>query len=77
MAMGHQFSYISLVYIVHDRVNRNCEKVYYVNHIDFYSIHDNECAQKSFKRNCPSFDLVMPLLLNNVFIDKIFGCKHQ
>ena len=32
--------------------------MYYINHIDFFSIHVNACAQKSSKRTCPGFDSV-------------------
>ena len=33
---------------------------YYINHIDFFSIHANVCAQKSLKRTCAGFDPVTP-----------------
>ena len=42
--------------------------MYYINHIDFYSVHANMCAQKSLKRTCPGFDQIMPLVcLLNIF----------
>ena len=60
--MGHYISYACLVYISY-----SCQykllKMRYVNHIDFFSIYDNVCAQKSLKRTWPGFDRVMPLHL--------------
>ena len=35
--------------------------MYYINHVDFFLIHIDVCAQKSFKRTCPDFDPVTPL----------------
>ena len=35
--------------------------MYYINHVDFLTIHTNVCAQKSFKRTEPYFDPVIPL----------------
>ena len=32
-----------------------------INHIGFFSIYDNVCAQKSLKHTCPGFDSVVPL----------------
>ena len=34
--------------------------MYYMNHIDFFSVDANVCAQKFLKCTCPSFDLVTP-----------------
>lgn len=37
----------------------------YINHIDFFSIEANVCAQKSLKRTCPGSNPVMPLPYHN------------
>ena len=33
----------------------------YISHIDFFSIYDYVCVQKSLKHTCPGFDSVAPL----------------
>lgn len=38
--------------------------MYYINHIDCFSIHANFCSQKSLKHTCPCFDSVVPLILH-------------
>ena len=35
--------------------------MYYIHHIDFFSIHTDVCAQKFLKHTSPGFDSVTPL----------------
>ena len=39
--------------------------MHHINHIDFFSINANVCAQKSLKRICTGFDPVTPLIILN------------
>ena len=64
------YIYILYIYIFHTHIyscisysytqNRFLE-MYYIHHINFFSIHANVCAQKSLKRTSPGFDSVAPL----------------
>ena len=50
--------------------------MYYINHIDSFSIHSNVCAQKSVKRTCQGFDPVTPLYFFFFFLHADKAMKH-
>ena len=66
MAMKHQFSSAYLVYDSYSDLQK-LQKMYYINHIDSFSIHAHVCAQKSFKRTSSGFDLVTPMTRKSIF----------
>ena len=52
--------YVSYVFLT--QININCNKCTISSHVDFYTVHVNLYAQKSWKRTCPGFNLVTPLI---------------
>ena len=81
--MGHQNSYVCLVYISCSDQSK-LQEMYYINHIGSFSIHSNVCVQRSSKRTCSgltqfchsniyknNMPQVVKLESNNYFLDGI------
>ena len=49
--------------------------MFHINHINFFLIHVNVCAQKSLKCTCPASDPVTPLMYKNQVC--LFKCGYM